>query len=184
MKNLSDLPWKHDGREAVPQEGERMIEKFGTHWIKYVASTALYLVLMTAGLAALSVLGNASALAIPSSLLLSAALVFVHHWYFHRMLGRNADVVVLTNKRLLVSRASLWIRDDTTEHPLVPMRTVEAQKSGFIQHVLNYGTLSFDVPGNIELVPQPHRKAALISEILQEFGPKGRMDVPAHGVNA
>lgn len=180
MISLSELPWKRETPGLTLQNDEMLVDTFSTHWVKYAGPSIIYVILLITGGGMLYLLADQpQAILAPSALVIISLLSFLNHWFFHRVLGYSLDAVVLTNKRLVMMRANLWINDDNTEHPLVPMRTVEATKKGFIQHILNYGTLTFDVPGGLDLIPQPHHKASVISQILKEFGPKMRTDIPA-----
>jgi hypothetical protein len=172
MTDLSRLPWKSHAPAVTLRHDEKLLDHFSTHWVKYVPPVFLWLALQAGGIWALWLAyGNSAFGSLVAGILIMGFLTFVHHWSFHRILGYSLDSVIITNRRLIVLRADLWFNDDTLEFPLLPMRTVEASKRGFLQLLLNYGNLSFDIPDStVRLIPNPHHKASVITNYLKEYG--------------
>ena len=162
----------------APQNHERLVDAFSTHWIKYaMPAFVLFVLLMTAVL-----LFYFAGLSTHHLMWLSHATLFfalillvtVHHWFFHRILSDGMDDVIITDKRIIFLDSSLWLRDDMHEIALGQIRAVEARKRGIVQNIFHYGSLWFDTGGSsmgggkvIPLVPHPHRKAKEILELLE-----------------
>lgn len=156
--------------------GERIIMVQGEHWLKYVAPTALYLLL--AGTAVL--LFMLAELSVHHYMWLShvtfiaglTLFLFVHHWYFIVLLSEELDGVIVTNRRLLHIRYRMLFHEDITEVSIEKMKSVEAMKSGFLQNLLGYGTLTFEgTKARVTLVPHPNRVAHTIQDAVQHVSP-------------
>lgn len=89
----------------TPQNHERLVDAFGTHWIKYAMPVfVLVVLLMTSTL--LFYFSGLSAhhlmwLSHATLLLALVLLVTVHHWFFHRVLSDGMDDVIITDKRVI-----------------------------------------------------------------------------------
>lgn len=157
---------------------EELIDCFSTHAVKYVRPTFFYLLM--GGVSVL--LFYFAGLSMHHNMWLSyftflVALIVLyasHHRFFHKILSEGMDDVVITNKRLIFLDAHLWFRDDMHEVTLDRVRAVEARKHGLLQNLLRYGTLWFDTGGSeiksgriIPLVPHPHSKAKMITDLLE-----------------
>lgn len=151
---------------------------FSTHWIKYVGPGVLFALLIGTSVLLFSLAGmSAHHEETLSHLSFFAALVLMlitHHWFFHRILSEAMVDILITSKRVISMRDSLFFREDMHEFKLEHIRAVEAQEHGVIQNIFHYGTLWFDTGGSgmdsvacIIQVPHPHRKAKTIMQVLQ-----------------
>ncbi len=91
---------------------------------------------------------------------------FAHHWFFLRLLSEAADSIIITNCRSIHFHTHLFFYSDMRENSFDKMRTVEAVKHGFLQNVLNYGTLRFQGGDDISLVPHPQSVARAIEQAM------------------
>lgn len=101
-------------------------------------------------------------------------LLYVHHWFFHRILSEAMMDMILTTKRFIFIETNLFFRDDIHEVALERLRAVEAHKRGLLQNLLHYGSIWFDTGGSpisssklIPLVPHPHHRVHEITSMLQ-----------------
>ena len=169
------------------RSGERFIESFGTHWVKYLSSSIVFLLFLVSGIT-LFVMGGSSVshssfaqqLSFLTGLLI---LTFILHWFFRRLLSESMEEVIVTNKRFIFLETHLWSSDTTHEVTLERILAVEARKRGFFQNLLRYGSLWFDTGGTdtasslIPLIPHPHAKAREILALLSsKSAGSGSMD--------
>lgn len=158
-------------------EGERLIDAFSTHWVKYVGPAFLYAFLLSVSLLLFYLAGvmahhseRWSHLSFFAALFL---MLLVHHWFFHKIMSEAMVDIILTNKRFIFMRDSLLLHEDMHELSLDRIRAVEAREHGIIQNILRYGSIWFDTGGSdigtriITLIPHPHRKAKAIMQLLQ-----------------
>ena len=157
---------------------ERLIDAFSTHWIKYLRPGIMHILFLGISMLLLYFAGLSAHHSVwVSHVTFFIALVFLfsaHHRFFHKILSEGMDDVIITNKRLIFLDACLWYCDDMHEVALERIRAVEARKHGVLQNLLRYGSLWFDTGGSeirsgriIPLVPHPHRKAKLITDLLE-----------------
>lgn len=169
----------------MPLEGfhsladERIVRTLSTHWIKYVAPTFAFLIVLSASVALLAgadaLHTNADGM---SFILLFSGLILTYlsvHWYFHTLLSEAMEDVIITTKRIIWIKESLFAVDDMRQIPLDRIQGVEARKHGLAQTILGYGTLWFDTGGTgtaeknamMNLVPHPNRIAGEINQLLR-----------------
>jgi uncharacterized membrane protein YdbT with pleckstrin-like domain len=162
----------------TPFHDEKLIDAFSTHWIKYVMPVVLFLLLGGSAVLFFFFSGMSShhSMWLSHGTYLVALLLFsiAHHWFFHKILSEGMDDVIITNKRLIFLDAHLLFRDDMHEVSLDRIRALEARKRGFVQNILRYGSIWFDTGGSeiksgriIPLVPHPHSKVKLITDLLE-----------------
>jgi hypothetical protein len=134
---------------------ERLIDVCSTHWIKYVLPLFFYLLITGASLL-LFYLADTSAYRIMwlshFTFLVGLLLILIsHHWFFHRVMSEGMMDILITSRRIIYFRDSLFFREDMHELLLNRIRAVEAQESGRL----------------LARVPHPHRKAKLILQLLK-----------------
>lgn len=161
-----------------PRE-ENIIRAFSTHWIKYVAPTLAFVIVISASIAMLVAAGlsaNSSTLLSHTLLFLGLVLTYLSlHWYFHKLLSEAMEDIVITSKRIIWIREALFAVDEMRQIPLANIQGVEARKRGILQTVLGYGTLWLDTGGTItadanaiiDQVPHPNRVAGEINKLLR-----------------
>ena len=159
-------------------DGEKLLTAFSTHWIKYVFPTFLFVIFtsvsITLFIVSLATRSSSSVLAASLFFCGLTVLLFTYHWFFHKILSEAMDDVLITNKRIIFLDESLLFCDDMREIKITRLRAVEAQKHGLLQNIFLYGNLWFDTGGSdttdagaiIPLVPHPHQKAKLVTEML------------------
>lgn len=157
---------------------EKIVRAFSTHWIKYVAPTSVFFIVLTASIIMLTGAAFSSAVSWLTGILLFAGIIFLYlsvHWFFHRLLSEAMEDIVITTKRIIWIRESLFAIEDVRQVPLDNIQGVEAKKIGFWQTVLRYGTLWFDTGGTVTVdknaiitqVPHPNGVAKQINQLLQ-----------------
>ena len=178
MIGLSSLPWKRMKPEFAARDGEELMSTFSTHWIKYVPPVSLYSMLVAGSLLLISgsVTVRTTAPLLFAGGFLSGLMILslAHHWFFHRVLSEGMMDIIITNKRFIFLEDRLWFEDDMRELAMERIRAVEAHKHGIIQNLFRYGDLWFDTGGSdagedhvIPLVPHPHYKAKIITDMLE-----------------
>ena len=150
--------------------GERLIRITRQHWVRYVFSVFVYLLLASISLL-LFVLAGLSAhhyVWLSQTTFAAALTLFLvtHHWFFLMLVREASSYVVLTNRRVVWIRDSLFLTEDMAEFAFERMTTVEAHKQGILQTVLRYGTLRFEGRASIPLVPHPNSVAKDIEQAM------------------
>lgn len=155
-----------------PRDGERLVQVTDEHWVKYLLPVTVSVLIFAVTLL-LFVLAGVTAYhyAWISALTFVAGTLLLHltvHWIFMVLLSEAIDRIIITNKRLLRVQYRLIFHDDVLEVSFAKMRVVEAEKSGFLQNLLHYGTIVFESTLSIPLVPHPNRVARTIEETILE----------------
>jgi predicted neutral ceramidase superfamily lipid hydrolase len=150
---------------------ERVLLITDEHWIKYVLPCTVYCFLLSISLLLffLSLSGVFPPFESLSLIIFLAAFLlfsFAHHWFFLWLLSEAADSIIITNCRSIHFHTHLFFYSDMRENSFDKMRTVEAVKHGFLQNVLNYGTLRFQGGDDISLVPHPQSVARAIEQAM------------------
>lgn len=111
--------------------------------------------------------------------ILFIGLIFTYlilHWYFHKLLSEAMEDIVVTTKRVIWIKESLFQVDEVRQIPLDKIQGVEAQKHGITQTVLHYGSLWFDTGGTttadqnaiMDQVPHPNDVAREINTLIRQ----------------
>lgn len=155
-----------------PGKGETVLRRIDDHWMKKIVPVAQYAMSFLSGtllmFLALVSLHHSQFLAYTSFLFGTLVLLVVHHRFFVFVLSEVAENAFLTNHRVIFFEHRLFAFDQLREVRLERTKGVRAKKEGLLQNVFNYGTLSFDVGGNIEYVPHPTRLASEIQEMIEK----------------
>ncbi len=110
--------------------------------------------------------------------LLFSGLLLTHfgnHFLFHRLLSEALEDIIITTRRVIWLRKSLFQYDNMHQIPIDKILGVEARKHGILQTILGYGSLWFDTGGTeasdesaiIIQVAHPNRLARDINQLLQ-----------------
>lgn len=152
------------------KNGERLLMVIDEHWIKYVFPSFVYISLALVSFYLFYLAGfsahHSSWISAVTFIVGLALLLLVHHWFFFRLLGEAIDCIILTNQRSIHFETTLLLHDVMRENSFDKMRTVEAYKEGFLQNILNYGTVRFQGGTDIPFVPHPHRVARDIEQAM------------------
>lgn len=150
--SLSALPWKSRGLIPELAKDERLLRFSHRHKIKYLAPLAIYILL---GLLCVGVLLWTASIRSSSPQVAGAMLfiglvplLIVHHWCFHTILSESTYDIILTNKRIIYITHQLWLSDSLHDTALNQIKAVKVERHGFVQHLLNYGSLWFDTGGS------------------------------------
>ena len=158
---------------------EEIVRAFSTHWIKYVAPTCAFSIVIAASSAMLIAAGLTSSSApLFSQVLLFLGMILTYlslHWFFHKLLSEAMEDIVITSKRIIWIKEALFTVDEMRQIPLDKIQGVEARKHGLLQTVLGYGNLWLDTGGTdtsdinaiIDQVPHPNRVAGEINKLLR-----------------
>lgn len=163
----------------IPNDGkEHIVRAFSTHWVKYIQPISIFVIVMLSSVTVLSAAyfmkDNLWPFAIGFFLAGSVFITLAHHWFFHTLLSEAMEDVIITTKRIIWIKESLYQMDDIRQIPLENIHGVEAIKHGFSQTVLRYGNVWFDTGGtttsdeNAKLtrVPHPNQVARDINILL------------------
>lgn len=158
-------------------QDEELVKAISTHWIKYVGPTLVSGLFIITGILMLSIAALVKeAASVVSMILLFFGLILTHiatHRLFHKLLSEAMEDIVVTTRRVIWLRKSLFQYDDMHQIPIENIQGVEARKHGVLQTVLGYGTIWFDTGGTetessttIYQVPHPNRLARDINRLL------------------
>jgi hypothetical protein len=166
--------------EAAIINGEERVLLIRTHWMQYVMpmllmllSWLLYFLCTAVSIALMQWNGTAAIAALIGG---HALLLLFHHAAFYQIFSASTTRFLVTNKRILGLRQRLWLSDDTLDIPLWKIRSMEVFKKGFLQHVLDYGTIELNRGAfpSIGLVPHPnilhHRITSQLQQLQSAFG--------------
>src|SRR3990167_1814784 len=155
--------------------GEQVVLLIKEHWMQYgmptfliVVSWLLYLLCTALSTALMSWNHTASVAALITGHVL---LLLFHHAAFYRLFSRSTTRVLLTNKRILSSQGSLWLRENVIDIPLWKIRSLEIDRHGLLQHLLDYGSILLnrkELP-SLPLIPHPQAVHSQIVSQLQEM---------------
>jgi len=158
-------------------EGEHPVLFINEHWVKYakpilmaLISWILYVICLSLGIVTSEISHVLSMFIIVSGHLL---LLTFHHASFIGFINVSTQQVLITNRRILSIRQKLWISDNITDIPLWRISSVQVQKKGFLQQVLDYGSLILnrgELP-NVERVPNPHAVHTKLIPQIQDMQP-------------
>ncbi|MDO8648869.1 MAG: hypothetical protein Q7R81_03735 [Candidatus Peregrinibacteria bacterium] len=155
------------------EHGEHVVKVTDEHWVKYVVPVLIsiflfaiaFLLFVLAGITAHHYMWLSHASYIAALLLFLVTL----HWFFMVLLSEGLDKIIITNRRLMRVQYRIIFHEDILEISFDKMKTVDARKHGFIQNILHYGTLIFEVnKARVPLVPHPNRIAKIIQDAMQE----------------
>lgn len=154
-----------------PASGETIIRVMSEHWIKYVFPVCLYLVLTAVSVLLFLFAGMTAhhQTWLSYAAFIAALLLFLiaHHWFFVKLLSESMTHIVITTRRVIWLRESLFVHERMMEYAFEKMKTVEAGKQGLLQTILRYGTISFEGGAAIPFVPHPNRA---VKDIEQAMG--------------
>jgi len=149
---------------------ERVLLITNQHWISYVIPVTMACVVGLAGLLLYTLAGYTAHHAMwvsHAALMLGLLLVLLaHHWIFHRILSKVADVIIVTSERIIDMRIRLLLDEGMFEIQLQKVQSVTAAKPNLLAAVLNYGNLEFKPSGLVRFVPHPQRVAREIQRAM------------------
>lgn len=146
----------------------------GEHWIKYVFPVFVHLLLFSVSML-LFVLAGLSAhhyMWLSHLTFIAALCLFLitHHWFFVLFLSESTTHIVVTNHRVVRLRERLLAHEELLEVSFDKIKTVEADKEGLLQTVLQYGSLNFE--GGVCIIPLVPHPSTLARDIQQAMGLK------------
>ena len=156
----------------ILEPDERIIRTVDTHWMKYALPTIVFVLLLgiSALLFYLAALSAHHTMWISHGTFLAGIMLATmnHHWFFHHLLSDHFTDIIVTSKRIIYLRESLYFQNDMQEIPLRRIKSVTGEKHGILQTILNYGTLRFDIDIGITIpfAPHPHHLVKDINEAL------------------
>jgi len=150
--------------------GERLILILHEHWVRYVRLVLIYLMLLVcSALIFYAAAVTAYHYDIVTQLLLLFAVVLLlvdHHWFFMAMLSQAENHILVTSDRVICIRHRIFFDEEMHEYAFSKMKFVEAEKTGFLQYLLQYGTLKFESGTPIPYVPHPSAAARAIEQTM------------------
>lgn len=180
--------------ESSTISGEEPILLISTHWLQYAMpillmflSWLLYFLCTALSLALMQWNGAAGIAALVGG---HALLLLFHHAAFYQIFSQSTTRFLVTNKRILGLRQRLWFSDDTLDVPLWKIRSMEVSKKGFLQHVLDYGSIELNRGAfpSIGLVPHPnilhHRITSQLQQLQSAFGNAASGSTPSDNSHA
>jgi hypothetical protein len=155
--------------------GEKTLLLIKEHWMQYgmptfliVASWTLFAICTALSSALMAWNHTASVAALITGHVL---LLLFHHAAFYRLFSNSTTRILLTNKRILSSQGSLWLRENMIDIPLWKIRSLEIERRGLLPHLLNYGSILLnrrELP-SLPLIPHPQAVHSRIVSQLQEM---------------
>ena len=158
-------------------QGEKALYVLSEHWIRYAKSAVLVgtaLVIYIACIAASASIHPVNhALSLGVTVMGHVLLLLFHHAAFYHFLSASTNQYLISNRRILGSHQNIWFSDQLTDIPLWRIRSVEVQKTGLLQHMLNYGSLvlnSGELP-TLQRIPHPHTAHTKLMPLIQDMQP-------------
>ncbi len=152
-------------------KGERLIRMRSEHWMVYVLPFFIYILLTISGVFLLIVagytVGRSDWIATFAFMISLILLLAACHSFFFVVLGQATSYYVITTHRVIHFKNIIILREEMSEVSFEKIKTVEACKRGFLQYLLNYGSLNFENKLIIEYVGHPH---AVARDVHQAMG--------------
>ena len=166
-------------------EGEKPLHLLSEHWIRYAKSVLLVVIALGIYIACIIASSIIHDLNHTVSVVITIAghvlLLLFHHAAFYQFLSASTNQYLISNRRILGSHQDLWFSDDLIDIPLWRIRSIEVQKKGFLQHILDYGSLilnSGELP-TLRRIPHPHVAHTKLMPLIQEMQPALEKRMPA-----
>lgn len=158
--------------------GEEYVLLINEHWIKYMPVLFLILIswliyVLCLGLS-IAIRDTSHIGAMVAIITGHALLLAFHHTAFYKYYSIGSRRTLVTSRRILTSDQHPWLSDNVTDTPLWRVQSIEVQKKGILQHLLDYGSLVLNrrsLP-TVERVPHPHDAHANIISHVQGMQPK------------
>jgi len=129
---------------------EEVIAVLQDHWIVMVMPFLLYLLSWMLFLFFLVVSWSLKMVLLKVSFyfLLAAfiTLVIGHHFFFLFYVEYLVSSLIITNKRLIEINFFPFFQDDVSYIELIQVHEIDKRKHGFWENLLNYGTVSLNIP--------------------------------------
>jgi hypothetical protein len=149
---------------------ERVLLITNQHWVTYIVPVMIAIIIGIAGLFLYILAGYTAHHAMwisHAALILGLGLVLLaHHWIFHRILSKIADVIIITNDRVIDMRIRLLLHEAMFEVQLGKVQSVTASKRNILATLLNYGDIEFKPSGSLQYIPYPQRVAREIEKAM------------------
>lgn len=158
-------------------QGEKSLYLFNEHWIRYAKSALLIgtaLIIYIACITASSFFHDVNhTFSVVITIAGHVLLLLFHHAAFYQFLSASTNQYLISNRRILGSHQDLWFADQMIDIPLWRIRSVEVQKTGLIQHALDFGSLvlnSGELP-TLKRIPHPHTAHMKLMPLIQDMQP-------------
>jgi hypothetical protein len=140
------------------------------HWVTYIVPVMIAIIIAIAGIGFYMLAGYTSGheMWISHGSLIAGLLcvLLAHHWIFHRILSKIADVIIVTNERVIDMQVRLLFNEAIFEVQLSKVQSVTAAKRNIIAALLNYGDIEFKPSGKLQYIPYPQRIAREIEKAM------------------
>lgn len=145
-----------------PIAGEHPIAHIAQHWMNYAPAFLLMLaswfLYALCTVVSLSLMQSSHSFSIAILIAGHIFLLLFHHAAYYKFVSASMSHFLLTNRRILGSLQSPWLSEQVVDIPLVKIRTLEVNKGGILQHVLDYGAIVLnksELP-SLTHIPHPH----------------------------
>jgi hypothetical protein len=119
------------------------------HWIVLIKYFVVYLLatLISLGLFTLAgIVQQQSIIITEIVLILALALVsFIHHWFFMEIITWELSKIVVNAKKVFILKNKPFLHDQSTQINIQEIDEIEHTQSGFLENILNYGSLSINI---------------------------------------
>ncbi|MBI3332355.1 hypothetical protein HYZ99_05380 [Candidatus Peregrinibacteria bacterium] len=155
------------------QSDERLVRVMKEHWMKYVPSVIIYILLTGISVLLFFFAGmgvhHYMWLSHSTFLIALTLLCVSHHWFFWTLLNEDLGLIIITDRRVIFMEIRLLSQDHIYEISFEKMRMVHARKQGLFQNIFRYGTVWSEGGLNIPLVPHPN---SVVRDIERAMGMK------------
>ena len=155
------------------EKDEKLIKIINEHWMKYVPSAIIGFLLTGIGFILFFIwfIGKQETAGILNFFYIFSFNLFfyLHHWFFLILFSEAMGGIILTTKRIIYIRQTLFFSDIMQDISYEKIKTVKAETNGLLHNILHYGNLRFDPEMFIPLVPHPN---SVVKEIEQMIGMK------------
>ncbi len=151
---------------------EHLIRIVDEHWMIYLRPIFFSSIVLIAGLLSLVfsflTVFHSGWMYLSSYIFGVACLLLSFHGLFVILMSESLSQIVITSKRVLHFSNSIPFGEGIAEASFEKMKSVEVEKHGLLQSVLNYGSLNFERGKMIiHFVPHPNSVAR---DIYQAMG--------------
>jgi len=104
--------------------------------------------------------------------LFSVGIFFIVHGGFLIILDGFLDAVIITNKRVIHLKKSIFLNELSDETKFENIQNITAEKKGFMRNLLKYGSITFylyNKQNRIDFIHRPVRQFNRIARIREEY---------------
>jgi hypothetical protein len=167
------------GTDTRPLKYEEIQFFFRKHWTHFLKPLFLGLLIATMIFVFFLVMGSIVTLfkitffySLFAFLLITVSILFIDT-FFLQVINYYFDVVIVTESRIIVSKKTVFLKNDNDAIDLTKIQDIGVIAHGFLKNYLNYGSLLITLstampPINLNFVPNPHYYLERLNRVKRE----------------